>query len=97
MSLTVTIKDNVTGHRQSQQVADDDYLLLITGSCYVERAQTNWHPGSRTGTHVLTIKSIRESGGMINTPVVCPLPEFSAPAVGAPVGPFTTDQSWTDP
>lgn len=56
MSLTVTVKDNETGDTESAHVPDHDYLLLVTGDCYLAHSQAHIN-----GTHVLTIKGRRDT------------------------------------
>lgn len=61
MSLTVAITDNATGHTKSQEVPEDDYLLIVTGTCQVTNVQT--YP---IGVHVLTIKGPASGFGTVN-------------------------------
>lgn len=53
VTLTVTVHDD-SGQQEDSTVtvADNDYFIVTTGSCYV--AHTNAFP--KSGTHVLTIK-----------------------------------------
>ena len=55
MSLTVTVRDNETGAEATKQVSDHDYMLIVTGDCYLANSQV--YP--LKGTHVLTIKGRR--------------------------------------
>lgn len=55
MTLTVTIVENATGTTENQEVADNDYFLICTGSCYEAGIQV--YP--KAGTHVITIKGQR--------------------------------------
>jgi hypothetical protein len=50
-AITVAVKDHETGDTESQDVPLHDYLLLVTGDCYVANIQAH-----ANGTHVITIK-----------------------------------------
>lgn len=52
MTLTVTVHDNETGETATKEVPDNDYFLLVTGTCHVAGFQT--YPAK--GTHVITVK-----------------------------------------
>lgn len=54
-SLTVTVTDDETGESETVKVADNDYLLIVTGDCHL--AHTNVYPAK--GTHILTVKGRR--------------------------------------
>lgn len=53
--IRVTVEDLITGETQSREIRDD-YVLVVAGSCYVEKTMA--YPG--TGTHVVTIKGRKE-------------------------------------
>lgn len=52
MSVTVTVRDNVTGETETMDVPDGDYLLIATAPCWLDSIQTHKYGQ----THVLTIK-----------------------------------------
>lgn len=52
MSLRVTVVDEQTGDTETQTVPDNDYLVIVTGGCYL--SYVNDFP--TTGTVQLTIK-----------------------------------------
>lgn len=54
MSLRVTVVDEQTGETQTGTVPDNDYMLLVTGTCHLAHTQA-----SDDGTHVLTVKGRR--------------------------------------
>jgi hypothetical protein len=56
VSITVTVVDDQTGDRETQKIADGDYLLITVDPCY--KAHVNAHAN---GTHVLTVKG-RKAG-----------------------------------
>jgi hypothetical protein len=50
--VRIVITDLATGKSETQDVADNDYVILTTGSCHVSHTQA--YPTK--GTHVLTVK-----------------------------------------
>jgi hypothetical protein len=50
-AIKVTVTDPVTGEVLGEKVIDNDYLLIVAGTCHL--AHTNAHAN---GTHILTVK-----------------------------------------
>jgi hypothetical protein len=50
-AVKVTVTDPDTGDVLGEKVIDNDYILVVAGSCHL--AHTN---ASANGTHVLTVK-----------------------------------------
>lgn len=67
MTLTVTVHDD-TGEQPDEvmHVADNDYLLVCHGTCYMAGVQA--YP--KVGTHVITVKGqrARHTVGLVGAP-----------------------------
>jgi hypothetical protein len=50
-AVKVTVSDPETGEVLGEQVIDNNYVLVVAGTCHL--AHTNAHAN---GTHVLTVK-----------------------------------------
>ena len=55
MSIKVTCEDLETGDKSEEVIPEDNYLLIVTGSC--ELTNTQVYP--MKGTHVLTVKGVK--------------------------------------
>lgn len=55
MASEVTCRDIDTGQTQVV-VIEDDYVLIVDGSCYLDSSQTY-----SNGTHVMTVKGRKET------------------------------------
>lgn len=53
MALKVTVEDLETGEKGDRVVPDDDYLLITTGSAYLDGIQTYQR------TQVITVKGLK--------------------------------------
>ena len=50
-SVKVTVSDPQTGEVLGEQVCEDDYVLVVAGTCYRDGVQVH-----ANGTHVITVK-----------------------------------------
>lgn len=53
MALKVTVEDLETGEKGERVIPDDDYMLITSGSVYLDGTQMYQR------THVLTIKGLK--------------------------------------